>query len=221
MATSENDIKLLWGGAAGICSNPSCRRDLILLLKDVARLQIGEMAHVIAKNPGGPRGKRTGGSDGYENLILLCPTCHRLIDKASKSFPPKMLLNWKADHEQSIRQRGRELKFATFAALQAAVRPMLVENCMLWSQMGPKSKMAEDLGSNGYVLWTLRKMDTIVPNNQKIINAIEANIELVGGQDLEAFYQFKQHATGFYEHQISKLDSYPLFPAVFGERFGQ
>jgi hypothetical protein len=49
MPISDNDVKLLWGRAAGICSNPTCRADLTVLLDKSNNYNIGEMAHVIAK----------------------------------------------------------------------------------------------------------------------------------------------------------------------------
>ena len=82
MAISDNAVKILWGRAAGICSNPGCRSDLTILLDDGRGFNVGEMAHVIARRPAGPRGLSTAGSDEYENLVLLCPTCHRTVDKA-------------------------------------------------------------------------------------------------------------------------------------------
>jgi tetratricopeptide (TPR) repeat protein len=105
VAISDNDYKLLWGRAAGICSKPDCRKDLTVILENRPSYNVGEMAHIIAKKPDGPRGIAEGGSDAYDNLILLCPTCHRLVDKATEgTFPVEILHEWKAQHEQSIRQ---------------------------------------------------------------------------------------------------------------------
>jgi hypothetical protein len=48
MSISELDIKLLWGRAAGICSNPECQKDLTTLLETGGTgYIIGEMAHVV------------------------------------------------------------------------------------------------------------------------------------------------------------------------------
>jgi 5-methylcytosine-specific restriction endonuclease McrA len=103
MATSDSDVKILWGRAAGICSNPDCRQDLTVILEQKGSYNIGEMAHVIARKPGGPRGKAGGGADDYANLILLCPTCHTRIDKAPEGeYPEPMLHEWKQEHENSF-----------------------------------------------------------------------------------------------------------------------
>src|SRR5215213_839921 len=106
MAITEKDIKLLWGGAAGICSKPGCGEDCIKFVDVADPTLIGEMAHVIARKPKGPRGHAKGGTDHYSNLVLLCPTHHRLVDKAKPgTFSEELLLQWKADHEHSIRSR--------------------------------------------------------------------------------------------------------------------
>lgn len=71
MSISEKDIKKLWGLAAGRCSYPGCDENCLPFLDYDDPTIIGEMAHVIAKKPKGPRGQSDGGSDNYENLILL------------------------------------------------------------------------------------------------------------------------------------------------------
>jgi 5-methylcytosine-specific restriction endonuclease McrA len=70
---------------------------------------LGQMAHVIAQSPAGPRGNSAGGGDAYDNLILLCPTCHREIDKTpSGVFSGFLLHSWKKEHEERIRNIGLE-----------------------------------------------------------------------------------------------------------------
>lgn len=221
MSISDNDYKLLWGRAAGICSNPECREDLTILLEGAAAYNVGEMAHVIARRPGGPRGVPEGGADSYENLVLLCPTCHRKVDKAPEgTYPAELLFAWKDEHEAEIRQRGSNQRFDTSATLKRFVSRLLVENRMLWEQLGPRSEAAlSDPGSNLHLVWQLRKLDTIVPNNRKIINAIEANKALLNDAEFAAFLAFKTHAQAFEAHQYQRVDRYPLFPAEFEKEF--
>jgi hypothetical protein len=181
MAISDNTLKLLWGRAAGICSNPGCREDLTVLVEGSRSFNVGEMAHVIARSPEGPRGESGGGSDEYENLVLLCPTCHRTVDKAPKRiYPPALLHQWKADHERAVRASCANRVFSSAQELKTFVASALAENHALWRQMGPSSEAATtNPGSNLHEAWTLRKLDTIVPNNTKIVNAVEANIQLL------------------------------------------
>lgn len=103
------DAGRLWGSAAGRCTFPTCRLDLAPELPIAGRLALGERAHVIARSPHGPRGTGSyAGEDRYENLILLCPTHHRLVDAAPEDHPVELLLRWKQEHEQWVRERLRD-----------------------------------------------------------------------------------------------------------------
>jgi hypothetical protein len=220
MAISDSDSKILWGRAAGICSNPACREDLTKILKNGQGYHIGEMAHIIARSSDGPRGAGSREPDNsYENLILLCPACHTEIDKAPSEFPVDLLHGWKAEHEERVSSLGKELKFSTPHALKAAVAKLLAENHAVWLALGPKSEAASDFGSNLHIVWDLRKLDTIIPNNHRIVNMVEANGELLSGDDWRSFLKFKVHATSFEANQYNRLDSYPEFPREFEELF--
>ena len=221
MAISDSDAKILWGRAAGICSNPNCRRDLTVIFEQKGTYNVGEMAHIIARSPEGPRGNAKGGSDEYSNLILLCPTCHTAVDKApAEQFPEAMLHKWKNEHEKSIRTAGKERSYKSLGELKKLVGPLLQENYALWRIFGPQSEIASaDPGSNLHRVWTLRKLDRIVPNNQKIINVIEANQALLDAEALDAFIQFKLHAGAFEANQYGRVDSYPTFPQAFADNF--
>lgn len=220
MAISDSDYKILWGRAAGICSNPNCRRDLTVILAGADPYNIGEMAHIIARKPAGPRGVGTKGSDSYDNLILLCPTCHTTADKAPGRYPEALLRQWKSDHEGDIRNRGAGKKFESLAQLKREVGRLLAENNTVWRTLGPKSQTAaSDPGSNLYVAWNRRKLDTILPNNRHVINLIETNADLLSTREHDVFLEFKVHAQAYEDHQFNRLDTYPLFPASFAEVF--
>lgn len=220
MAISEADLKLLWGRAAGICSNPNCRASLSALTKNGQAYIVGEMAHVIARQPQGPRGDGKGGNDTYDNLILLCPTCHTHADKNPNDFPADLLRGWKADWEEQVARLGSELKFKDQSEMRSYISGLLAENQEAWKTLGPRSDIASlDPASNAHLIWELRKADLIVPNNRKILNALEANRPLMSNDQQRAFAAFKNHAEGFEENQHGRLDFYPLFPESFEKEF--
>lgn len=220
MAISDVDVKLLWGRAAGLCSNPDCKKDLTVILAQRGSYNIGEMAHIIARSAGGPRGRAEAGADTYDNLILLCPTCHALIDKGPSEYPPDLLHRWKANHEGTIRAAGSSLKFNDVAGLKAVVTKVLLENNSIWRSFGPKSEIAtSDPGSNASEIWKLRKLDAVIPNNSKIVNMVQNNLELLSKAQYEAFLLFKSHAAAFEQNQYGRLDNYPTFPSVFESEF--
>jgi hypothetical protein len=219
-AVSEKDLKLLWGRAAGICSNPGCRQELTSDLERSGPINLGEMAHVIARQPAGPRGDGRGGDNSYGNLILLCPTCHAIIDKAPEDYPAEKLREWKRVWEAEVRNLGSDKKFETIETLKSAVMRLLIENHQIWADFGPNSEAAKaDPGSNLETVWRLKKLDTIIPNNIRIVNMIESNEGLLNQAQYALYSKFKSHAAAFERNQYHRLDTYPLFPSDFDKEF--
>ena len=109
---SLKTTKLLWGMAAGLCSHPQCRRPLVAEESDVDPARpLGEMAHIVARSPEGPRGDASfprDQRDEYANLILLCAHHHTEIDAQPDTFPVDLLHQWKQDHETWVQQRLTE-----------------------------------------------------------------------------------------------------------------
>jgi hypothetical protein len=68
-----NTIKKLYALSGNKCANPDCQRELV---KDGT--QLGEIAHICAASPNGPRYDASMTDDerrDYANLILLCGDC--------------------------------------------------------------------------------------------------------------------------------------------------
>lgn len=67
---------------------------------------LGEEAHIVAQEDGGPRADPqmpAHSRDEYPNLILLCPTDHTRIDKSDKEFTVARLHTLKSEHEAWVR----------------------------------------------------------------------------------------------------------------------
>jgi|GEM_PF-1960163 hypothetical protein len=67
-----------------------------------------EIAHIIAHSANGPRANVSyeyENINSYNNLILLCPNCHTMVDKNPQDYPESKLHEIKAKHEESISQR--------------------------------------------------------------------------------------------------------------------
>ncbi len=221
MTINVVDIKILWGRAGGRCSEPTCDEDLTALVENGSYL-IGEMAHVIGSKPTAARGTPEGGSDEYENLILLCPTHHTHIDKAPEgTYPVEMLLNWKRMHEEVISNAGKISIYENFEQLRIAIARILASNKAIFDSFGPVSPTAQsDPSSNAYLVWELRRIDRILPNNRKILNIIDANTELINDISvISAIEKFRVHAESYEKHVYHRLDSYQLFPSEFSKVF--
>lgn len=108
MAIKEKDIKILWAKAGGICSFPNCNQELIC---DISDNVIGEICHVIAKSKDGPRGNFSDDNfnrDSYENLLLLCPTHHAIVDSDEKLYTVETLHEIKESHENQVKEKMRK-----------------------------------------------------------------------------------------------------------------
>jgi hypothetical protein len=104
VSVSLRDIKLLWGRAASQCS--CCRRRLAEDKQSVTdTFHLGEQAQIVAEVPDGPRGisiLTASERNSYHNLILLCPTCHTLVDNNVEDYPVEKLHMLKAEHELMV-----------------------------------------------------------------------------------------------------------------------
>lgn len=218
MAIAERDIKLLWGMAGGHCSNPDCRARVAVASDTGESYLTGEMAHIVARQAKGPRGDGVGGDDSYENLVLLCPTCHTKADKAPEDHPVGLLLDWKKQHEQWVDGWAASKRMATTAELMDSIAALLDENGHYFERYGPKSAVAaRDPASSAYAIWLARRLDTILPNNRRIVAALDDNAQLVPDDMRKDAMLFRDHASSYELNQYERLDHYQLFPASFAE----
>ena len=92
----------LWALSAGRCE--ICNT---ILYKDTNYGFDGNfsnIAHIIGVGKNGPRSSKELGEDknSFENLMLLCPTCHHGIDNNTDYFTENYLLNLKKEHERRV-----------------------------------------------------------------------------------------------------------------------
>ena len=218
MAIAEKDIKQLWGMAGGYCSNPDCQARVAIISDKGASYLTGEMAHIVARQAKGPRGDGVGGDNTYENLVLLCPTCHTKADKAPDNFPAEMLLDWKAQHEAWVDSWAKADRIKSTQELMAFISGLLEDNYYFFDKYGPRSSIAvSDPVSSAYAIWVVRRLDTILPNNRKIVAALDANAGQVPDEMKKSVLLFRDHASGYEQNAYERLDHYELFPTPFAE----
>ncbi len=102
----EKTKNLLWAQAAGRCQYRNCNEPLYQDLLTKRKMNKSYVAHIIADEPGGPRGCPFQSpllKKDLSNLILLCDTHHRLIDiEAIEEHPTHVLKEMKFEHEMRI-----------------------------------------------------------------------------------------------------------------------
>lgn len=96
----------LYVQAGGRCEFAGCNAYLLEHHLTTAAGNFAQMAHIVAFSRGGPRAKKSfppAYVNDVSNLMLLCPTCHKLIDDHPHTHPANRLRMAKADHEERIR----------------------------------------------------------------------------------------------------------------------
>ncbi len=92
----ESRLKLLSNNQ---CASEDCTNALVSV-----NTNLGKIAHIEAAEPGGPRFNPAMSVDArrhYNNLILLCGSCHDIVDNPENEhkYPVSLLKEWKAIHE--------------------------------------------------------------------------------------------------------------------------
>ena len=108
MSITVSGRKALWslsGCLCAICQIPLVQPSSV---PSGAPVIIGEECHIVAQKNLGPRGNSlltTEERDRYENLILLCPTHHALIDSDVVKYTVEVLQEIKVQHEKQMKIR--------------------------------------------------------------------------------------------------------------------
>ena len=198
----ENIKRKLYAESMGRCMNPDCQIELFQSNGDII-----EKAHID------PYCETSDNS--YENLIVLCPNCHKRFDKLNQ-FTPEEVLNWK-------RIRSKELdkffcrKFKSFKSLQKEVFPLLLENKSIYENYYLNEEKE---------LWDKFEVKILV-NNKKLKKLLENNLDLFqkhtekSYSNLHCIQTFIMHIEEF---EATRLDEeknrHVLFPQKINSIFG-
>jgi hypothetical protein len=186
----------LWGDSGGYCGNPACRDYLFPENLDV---DFGELAHVIPASPGGPRGvpfDEVSREDRahHSNLVLLCASCHTIVDKAPLSYPTEVLSGWKQSRIEEIRVAVATPTFNTRAEARLHLQGKLDANHAIHARYGP---VGDPYRGGNPRLWRRYARATIVPNNRKILQVLEANRRLLTRNEQETLAIYQLHVEQF------------------------
>jgi hypothetical protein len=97
---------ILFVSAGGRCEFDGCNKYLLAHPVTLTEGNFAEVAHIVAFQLGGPRGRsevRPSDVHGPENLMLLCAACHKEIDDHPERYPVTALRAFKQKHERHIR----------------------------------------------------------------------------------------------------------------------
>lgn len=96
---SDKINKILYGQSGNLCAFPGCKQTVIEPATERSGPSVtGEICHIYAIGKSGPRAESKLTEEELnspDNLIILCPTHHAIVDKQPESYPPEMLKQWK------------------------------------------------------------------------------------------------------------------------------
>lgn len=174
MAISEPTRRAVWVAAGGRCC--ICKRRLDVGLADAVVLA-GDVAHIAGSSDsaGSPRGDSAvplPERDEENNLLLLCPTEHRMVDgRLEEMFTEDVLLQLKIRHEKDV-QRALDNAFGEVRTLMLRVQ-------------GEVARQPTNVPKNQAVAAVLRQ--GLVPVSPNHYDGSGPFIELPRIQDLHAF----------------------------------
>ena len=184
----------LFAQSAGHCQRPECRQPLFLGDGNTT-VHYGEVAHIIAASPTGPRGNASPSIAvaSYENLILLCPTCHTIIDKAPEAYPVSLVREWKRQHARRLAEAFGAVEYPDRASARHAIEPALGENRAIFDHYGPHNPYRMDPESEDAAVWQRKVRSTVLPNNRKVLLVLDANRRHLSTEEKKVVEAFRLH----------------------------
>jgi hypothetical protein len=210
-------MRLIAAGA-GWCYKPDCKTgSLWHILDDNTTVKLAEVAHIVAASVSGPRANASATDEyltGFDNLVLLCPTCHKIVDRAHKGFSLEVMQSWKQEHEAKIRSVLEIERFTSREGLGRAIDAILTKNRMLWQQYGPESIHAERIVTDVSDAWRSKVLTDIIPSNLKVSKLLDVNSHLLTKGELEIIAVFRLHSSGIEDRHLSGVinPAAPRFP---------
>lgn len=206
MAITEKTKRLLLARSGGFCANPNCNKDLFPLLENKTITNIEELAHIIGKSEDGPRGEgslQLSERDDYKNIIVLCPTCHTIIDKNPENFPEEKLQRWKQNHSERIFSLFGELEYSSRDDMRKEISKIQAANKMIFNIYGPHSKLAKEKPWEAEEIWLKKSMAEIIPNNRKIEAILDRYYNLLTEPEAILFEEWRLHKDSFEYNKLS------------------
>ncbi len=217
MSISTVVKRKLWASSGGYCGKPDCNKDLFSFFESSEIINIEEFAHIKSQSKNGPRGINElpiNQRDEFDNIILLCPTCHSTIDKNPHLFPDDIIKQWKKNHMERIKNLFHAPKFNSREEARKFLKQILAENKMIFDKYGPHSENAQNKQLETELRWENLAIKKLLPNNRLIESVLEQNQNLLQNNEFELFIEFKLHREGFEYNKITGdvNSTIPTFP---------
>jgi hypothetical protein len=215
----------LFAEASGHCQKPDCL-DALFPVEMGGDKHIAEMAHVIPHGSVGPRHEdrptEPFDANSFDNLILLCPTCHTKIDKDPDAYPRNVLLDWKRSHFSNLALKQGIRVYGGRSQVREAVVKILDENQAIWEKYAPMdgSEFEFNPESEASRVWSQRMRSVILPNHYRVQAIIQANLALANEDERRAFAEYQEHVRGLSERHVCGVAGHAIrFPQAMNGVF--
>ena len=188
---------LLWAQSGGRCEYDGCNRILYRDLLTKIDCNSAYIAHIVADSADGPRGDIVRSpllAKDIKNLMLLCDTHHRLIDKEQvEEHPESLLLKMKTKHDERIEKltgivsdkNSTIIWYGANIGDQSAVVSYRVACKTIVPEYYPAYNYAIELGlkNSGFqerdkLYWEVEEQNLTKQFKEKISNALEQHFSL-------------------------------------------
>lgn len=127
---TERDLKLICIKSGRRCALSDCRAELVIdETSSDPSVIVGELAHIRGEKPGSARydvNMTPTERNGYDNRILICPSCHTKIDNQQNTYTVDELLRIKREHEAWVRDSLKsEVVNVSFAELSVVTKYLI------------------------------------------------------------------------------------------------
>lgn len=139
-------IKRLFALSGNQCAFPRCPLPLV---DESSGKVTGRICHIKAQNSGGSRHDDTQSEEerhAFENLLLLCPIHHDVIDSDPDSYTVERLSEIKSEHELKY-QRGQEPSDEIASALITMSSTQISEGSLLVGKNQSGGQMAHQINN--------------------------------------------------------------------------
>ena len=193
--TPRTDVKMrLFSDAAGFCQNPECLQ--ALFPDQDIHMHVAHIAHIVAASDSGPRADASMDTElrsAYDNLLLLCPTCHVAVDKAPERYPSDRLVQWKRDRVAKITRTFGVECYRCREDARKAIEPLMEENFSIFRNYGPNNEYRLDPESELARVWKRKVLSRILPNNRRVLLILDKNRAMLSSAERQVLEEFRQH----------------------------
>lgn len=220
---ARDTVVRLVAAAGGHCERPLCQTGFLWHeLADGSAVRLGEVAHIVAASAEGPRGDAQADDDdlvAYTNLMLLCPTCHTIVDGAPDEYTADILRGWKIEHESRVTGILGVARYESRDQARQHLVRLLEENRVVWERYGPESP--EAWRPETAVTWSTEVKDVILPNSTRIERLLEVNAHLLRPDEERTAAEFSAHSRALAQRHLAGVvnPAASRFPAALNTVF--